>query len=160
MGGGVTLDIGCYAIQLANLIFNMERPEKIFVHGYKFPTGVDKKFSATLMYKDDRIAQFLIAGDCQLSNIAVISGTEGSIEIPQFWCPTEITTPSGTQKYDLPVLSDPTVSSSSAGLAYQITAVREALLSGLTEMPEVKHADSILIAEIMDEFLRQLDVTY
>jgi dihydrodiol dehydrogenase / D-xylose 1-dehydrogenase (NADP) len=44
MGGGVALDIGCYAVQLANLVFNMERPEKIFVHGSLFSTGVDKKF--------------------------------------------------------------------------------------------------------------------
>ena len=39
MGGGVALDIGCYAVQLANLVFNMERPEKIFVHGSLFDTG-------------------------------------------------------------------------------------------------------------------------
>jgi len=160
LGGGVMLDIGCYAVQLANLVFNMEKPEKIFVHGIKFPSGVDKKLSATLIYKDDRIAQFLIAGDCELANRAVISGTEGSIEMPQFWCPTEITTPTGTKKYDLPVISEPTFFINSVGLAYQIRAVREAILNGLTEVPEVKHADSMLVAEIVDEFLHQMDISY
>jgi predicted dehydrogenase len=38
-GGGVTFDIGCYLIQLACLVFNNERPEKIYTHGSFFETG-------------------------------------------------------------------------------------------------------------------------
>jgi len=39
LGGGAALDIGCYAVQLANLVFNNEKPEKIVVNGSLYPTG-------------------------------------------------------------------------------------------------------------------------
>lgn len=42
-GGGVTLDIGCYLVQLACLVFNNEKPETILTHGSLYHTGTAEK---------------------------------------------------------------------------------------------------------------------
>jgi len=160
LGGGVSLDIGCYAVQLANLVFNGERPEKIIAHGLLFPSGADKVASVSLFYKGDRVAQFFITGNVPLDNRAIVFGSRGIIEIPGFWCPTSITTPEKTYNFELPVLPESTQYTNSAGFVYEIRAVREAILNGLMELPEMKHSDSLLVAEIQDEILQQLGVKY
>ena len=39
LGGGITLDIGCYLVQLSCLVFDNEKPEKIYVHGSLHESG-------------------------------------------------------------------------------------------------------------------------
>jgi len=82
------------------------------------------------------------------------------IEMPQFGCPVELKTPTQSYAFPLTATSEPTHFGSSGGLVYQITAIREAILNGELEVNQMKHADSLLVAEILDEFLRQLGVTY
>jgi len=39
LGGGVMKDLGVYLVQLACLVFNNEKPEKICVNGHLWDTG-------------------------------------------------------------------------------------------------------------------------
>ena len=39
LGGGVMKDLGVYAVQLACLLFNNEKPEKICVNGHMLDSG-------------------------------------------------------------------------------------------------------------------------
>lgn len=59
LGGSVLLDIGIYALTLADIVFNEEKPEKIIATGHLFDTGVDHTVSVTLMFTEKRIAQLL-----------------------------------------------------------------------------------------------------
>lgn len=159
-GGGVILDIGCYGIQLASLVFKKERPERIVANGVLYSTGVDRSVSVTLFYKGGRMAQILITGDSLLSNTAHIYGTTGTLTLPNFWCPSELKTPSKTFSYPLPEPPEKTHFTNSVGFVYQINSVRKALLEGKTEVSQIDHEDSLLIAEIQDEILRQVGVAY
>lgn len=160
-GGGVTLDIGCYAIQMANFVFHQEYPERIVASGVLHETGVDKQVSVTLHYKNDKMAVILVSGECILSNSATIYGTDGQIRIPaKFWCPLTLETPNKIYQYQLPETSEPTYFENSAGFAFEINRIREALIEGKTETSQMTHDDSILIAKIQDEILNQLGVRY
>ena len=49
-GGGVTLDLGIYAITMASLVFGGGRPENVQASGYLTDTGVDELASVTIKY--------------------------------------------------------------------------------------------------------------
>ena len=38
-GGGALLDLGCYMVLLAHMVFGPEKPQKIVASGQLFPTG-------------------------------------------------------------------------------------------------------------------------
>lgn len=161
LGGGIMLDIGCYLVQLACLVFNHEKPERIFAHGSLHHTGVDKSLSILLGYKDGRTAQLVARGDTSLANNVLIYGTNGNLEIsPNFWCSTQLKTPTEVFNYTLPDTAAPTHFENSAGFVYEIEAVRKTLLKGETQVQEITHANSLLIAEIIEEVLRQVGVSY
>jgi len=157
-GGGVTMSLGCYGIQLATLIFKKERPERIIASGVLYPTGVDRSVSTTLFYKGGRMVQILTTGDMLLSNTALIYGTTGTVTLPNFWCPTELKTPKEAFSYPLPEPPEKTLYLNSVGFVYEINSVRKALLEGKTEATQIDHEDSVLIAEIQDEILHQVGI--
>lgn len=39
LGGGALLDIGCYCVQFALMVFNGERPESVTAKGFLYETG-------------------------------------------------------------------------------------------------------------------------
>ena len=49
-GGGVTLDLGIYAITMASLVFGGGRPENVQASGYLTDTAVDELASVTIKY--------------------------------------------------------------------------------------------------------------
>jgi len=49
-GGGVTLDLGIYAITMASLVFGGGQPESIHASGYLTDTGVDELASVIIKY--------------------------------------------------------------------------------------------------------------
>ena len=49
-GGGVTLDLGIYAITMASLVFGGGKPENVQASGYLTDTGVDELASVTIKY--------------------------------------------------------------------------------------------------------------
>ncbi|XP_033222246.1 trans-1,2-dihydrobenzene-1,2-diol dehydrogenase-like [Belonocnema kinseyi] len=160
MGGGTILDLGVYTLQLPTFIFNGEKPESVKALGYLNEDGVDLSMSATLKFKGDRMATILTSGLVNLPNEAFIVGTEGTIKIPNFWCPTraelpnrviEITLPTGKHEFNFP---------NSGGLSFEAAEVRSCLLKGLKESPKISHADSLLLAELEDELRKQIGVVY
>ena len=53
-GGGVTLDLGIYAITMASLTFGGGRPESVQANGYLTDTGVDELASVLIKYPGTR----------------------------------------------------------------------------------------------------------
>ena len=49
-GGGVTLDLGIYAITMASLVFGGGKPESVQANGYLTDTGVDELTSVIIKY--------------------------------------------------------------------------------------------------------------
>lgn len=185
MGGGAILDIGVYNIQLISLIFGGERPIKIAAGGHLNEDGVDLSSSATLIYSGGRTATTVAHGRVRMQNEAHIIGTKGMIKVRifklstlnistnhklyahlivqvpmRFWCPTELETPSGIHKFDLPPTDKEFNYANSVGLCYEAAEVRRCIQAGLTESPGMSWEESLVVAEIMEGIRKQVGVIY
>jgi predicted dehydrogenase len=78
-GGGALWDIGCYCVDLANLLFS-SMPKTVFATA-NFEGGVDRAFSGLMVYDSGKSAQF----DCSFQGVRrdalEIVGTTGVIQL-------------------------------------------------------------------------------
>ena len=81
MGGGTVLDLGVYVINIVEMAFKGETPEKVQAVGHLNKNGVDYDFAAALQFKNNRSATIASQSLVQLPNEAVIVGTKGSIRV-------------------------------------------------------------------------------
>ncbi|XP_076626895.1 trans-1,2-dihydrobenzene-1,2-diol dehydrogenase [Colletes latitarsis] len=161
LGGGTILDLGVYAIQFVRFIFNDDVPHSVRASGCLNEEGIDKFVSANFYYKDNRTATITTSSLTFLPNEAYIFGTKGIITIPQFWCPTTVSLPSGTVvDVPLPEGGHKFNFTNSAGLRYEAEEARKCILKGMIESQKVSHNDSLLIAQLEDEIRKQVGVVY
>jgi len=161
LGGGVTLDIGIYTIQLACLVFDHEKPIKITATGHLLDTGVDACATVVLLYSNNRIATLNYS--CQGAQCAptFIVGDKDVMQIPDYsWSPHKLLLP-GNEVFEAEKLEFnekyPTINfDNSLCLRFEAEAVREAISKGLKEHPAASHDNSRLIMSIIDEVRKQL----
>lgn len=84
MGGGALLDVGVYPVSFASMIFR-QQPANMMSSAHIGKTGVDERFSALFEYSENRTALFSAAVRLKLANDAFIYGTEGYIQLPDFY---------------------------------------------------------------------------
>ncbi|KAG0725934.1 Trans-1,2-dihydrobenzene-1,2-diol dehydrogenase [Chionoecetes opilio] len=160
-GGGVTLDIALYPIQLTSLVMGGERPLKVFGGGHLNPHGVDETVTASLVYSGGRVASISASMKVDLPSEAHIIGTKGTIKIPcPMWCPEKLEGPSGNFTKLLPVTGEKFNYDNSQGLMYEAQEVRRCLKEGLLESPGISHAESLTIAGIMQDIRTQVGTVY
>lgn len=161
LGGGAVLDVGVYVINVASMIFGGEKPIEVHARGELTPKGVDQLVAMTLVYSGGRVAQLTCGTAYNLPCQAVICGRKGEVTIPKpFWCPTELVTPTGTKVFPLPTPYQPTNFAKSEGMCYQAEAVRHCLAQGMTECDVMSLDNTQLVADIMDEVMKQVGVVY
>ncbi len=79
-GGGALFDIGCYPINFIGMIL---KSSPISMNAdYVLRNGVDMRFSAILKYENGIIADISCGFDSHFNQLSQITGTEGSILIP------------------------------------------------------------------------------
>lgn len=162
LGGGGTLNMGIYAIQMAQLIFGGEKPKEILAGGHLNEDGVDVAVSGALFYADGRMASFqqtnLVGTSCEAS----IYGTEGQIKVGYpLWCPNKLIRKDGQEvAFPLKVGKFKYNLINSAGLFYEAQHVRQCLLKGLTESPLLPLDETLMLAEIMESVRKQVGVEY
>lgn len=167
-GGGSLLDLGVYCIQMCLLAYGSQRPTKVTATAINInEDGVDTGLSVTLHFPNGGFATFDTDLRVTLHNRAIIAGTKGFIRLASpFWCPTTIYASSeegGDVYHDIPIPPGAKYSfnfENSAGLVYEADHVRQCLKDKLIQSPLVTHQDSLLIAEIQDEIMRQIGVSY
>ncbi|KAM4650885.1 trans-1,2-dihydrobenzene-1,2-diol dehydrogenase-like [Discoglossus pictus] len=158
-GGGSLLNIGCYCVQFALMVFPGEKPDSVTAKGFLYETGVDKTVTIILQYPEKRQAILTSTIMVDLPNQASICGSKGIIQIPShMWCPTSFIHNGKEIKFPLPPITKPLNFINSAGLTYEAEHVRQCLLKELKESPVMSLADSQLVANIMDEVRKQLGV--
>uniref|UniRef100_A0A8C7STZ7 Trans-1,2-dihydrobenzene-1,2-diol dehydrogenase n=1 Tax=Oncorhynchus mykiss TaxID=8022 RepID=A0A8C7STZ7_ONCMY len=161
LGGGALLDIGVYTLQFVLMVFNGERPESIHATGVLLNSGVDESMVVVMKFPRNRLACCFFSIAVSLPNDATISGTTGTIRVlGPMHCPTTLEVNGKTTQYPLPEPSLPLNFTNSTGLRYEAEEVRQCLLKGLKESPRMSQADSLLLAEVMDEARRQVGVVY
>ncbi|XP_061670604.1 trans-1,2-dihydrobenzene-1,2-diol dehydrogenase-like [Syngnathoides biaculeatus] len=161
LGGGALLDIGLYPLQFSIMVYGGERPESIKTEGVILDTGVDETLVVTLRFSNNRMAVFTSSSGLQLYNDAIVVGTKGMIRLPShMWCPEVMVVNGKETKYPLPEPHLPLNFVHSTGLRYEAEEVRQCLLKGMKESPIMSHAESLLLAEIKEEILKQVGVVY
>lgn len=149
LGGGVTLDLGIYPIQLCMSVLGPVR--RVAAAGARGGTGVDTNVAVALEHEGGGLGIAKASLTVGLHCTARIYGTKGHIELPAFMhSPSSLTVLSATghEVVQCPIEGD--------GLEYEIREVHRCLTAGLTESSTMPWKDSLAIAEVMDDVLRQL----
>jgi predicted dehydrogenase len=137
-GGGCLLDLGIYPIALTRLLVDRE-PEQVFAIASDAATGVEED-AAVLMDFGGVQARLGASFTTVLPNMAHVVGTEGRIEIPDFWRATECRLLRGRSGEVVEHYRDPRAGS---GLEYQIRQVCADLEAGLASPSLVRHEHTL-----------------
>ncbi|WP_372753310.1 Gfo/Idh/MocA family protein [Labilibaculum sp.] len=153
LAGGALLDIGIYGIAMSELVFN-EEIDSIHALAHFSETGIDDDNNLQIRYKNGGMAQISSSLTCKLKNEAVIYGTKGRIEIPNFWMAKKACLL--TKEEEIEFLDK----TPQLGYNYEAFAVNELLLKNATESPVIPIEKSKKILSIMDEVRKQIGLKY
>ncbi len=154
LGGGALLDLGIYPLQLCTLVLG---PIADVAAGAVIgETGVDEQVAAVLRHADGGMGVAKAAVTAPLRCTARIGGTGGWVDLPAFMhCPTSLTVEvygSAAEVVDCGFEGD--------GLEFEIAEVHRCLAAGATESPTMPLADTLALAEAMDDIRSQIGLTY
>lgn len=159
LAGGALLDIGVYALSLAQWVMQAQgggEPEGFDVTGTLAPTGVDLHLAAQLRWAGGAVAQFVIGFDGAADNACRIHGQRGTITLqPNFWECTRITLQrrgEPGQTLELPFRHN--------GFEYQIEAATACIAAGQRENAAMPLAQTLAVAELSDAMRQRLGVRY
>jgi len=151
LAGGALLDVGVYVIAMASMVFG-GAPVEVHALAHIGETGVDEQTAMVLSYGDGALALLSCAVRTGTPQQARIDGTDGSIDIPDFWHATRAT---------LNVRSeDPIEYTGEAGYHFEAAEVMTCLQAGKKESPLVPLDESIAIAQTMDQVRAQIGLAY
>lgn len=74
-------DVGVYCVQLATLVYGLQKPKQILAGGHLNEGGVDESTSTTLIYSNGRTATLLTHYGVNLPCEGIIFGTKGNIKV-------------------------------------------------------------------------------
>ncbi|MBR1864171.1 MAG: Gfo/Idh/MocA family oxidoreductase [Ruminococcus sp.] len=153
-GGGALLDLGVYPITFAVDFLGM--PEKIESCAH-IRHGVDLSNSVTLKYPEGVFALLSSGFEVQNRNNAVISGTDGSVTLGDwFFCSDEavLYDKDGNEvdRFDTPAGVN--------GYEYEVMEVQRCLDQGLTESFLVPYSSTVNVLRIMDRCRRDWGMFY
>jgi len=149
LAGGAMLDIGIYPIALSWLI-TQKMPKKIQAAGSRASTGVDLESSFIFEY-EDLLATMGCSLRCQLSNTGYVIGTDGYVEIPNFWMSDEAILYQGKEKKDH--FKAPRKTN---GYEYEIDAACEDIRMGKLQSNLMPLSHSLALQQHMEMVLKLL----
>ena len=157
LAGGALLDVGVYPLNFACMILGSD-PVRMESSVQLTDAGVDYQESFTLHYEGGQMAVLSAGMGSRCDRRCLISGTKGYIvadnvnnihKIELFTEEDDFVTPK-----DFPVPEQIT------GYEYQVRSCLRALGKGEIECPEMPHAETIRVMEIMDALRAEWGVKY
>ncbi|XP_054742889.1 trans-1,2-dihydrobenzene-1,2-diol dehydrogenase [Anastrepha obliqua] len=160
LGGGITLELGVYALQFALWVFG-HPPHKVSASGKLNEDGVDEEAHIVLDFGSGLKAEIMLSGTKRFNNKAVIEGHSGSITVPDYWCPVKIIDANGEQReFPLPKSNLSTYFPNRLALSFEAEEVRRCILERKTQSDLLNHKESLALSSIEDQIRRQLGVIY
>jgi len=153
LGGGGLLDVGCYTLSMATMIFG-NNPDVITAVANIGTTGVDEQAAMLLKYSGGQIAVLSCGVRTDTYHKLNVFGENGSISIDRFWCADSAT---------LKVNGEEPVTFSEKegnGYNYEAVAVMEAIRAGKKESSLMPHSETLAIAGLSDAIREQLGLRY
>jgi predicted dehydrogenase len=154
LGGGAALDVGIYTVA-----FSMYMAEAVKTGNalkalqpalYRGKSHVDEMGAALLTFDSGLVASCSFGIQGSGYNAAKIFGTEGTIELPEFWAGKKVIL-RDTEDKILEELEDPRPN----GFVYEIEAFRDAYSRQETEVKLTDHAFSVECAKILEDIRKQ-----
>ncbi len=157
LAGGALLDLGVYVLNFASMVFGTD-VERMESSVSMFDTGVDKRETINLYYRDGKSAELTAACDCATDRRCVVYGTKGCLTVDN------VNNPQVIKLYADPTSDAPTkvypVPRQITGYEYQVYSCILALENGKLECPEMPHAETIRIMEVMDQLRADWGMVY
>lgn len=154
-GGGTLLDAGIYPVSFASMVYGGEQPAKIASSVVIGETGVDEQFSLLFEYGGGRTASLHGSVRLAMTNEAVIYGTKGRIEVPNFLFAKAATLHVNGEE---PVVFKQELEPS--GHFYQAIEAMECLRAGRKESGIMTVGETVRIMETLDEIRAQWGLKY
>ena len=155
LAGGALLDVGVYPLNFALMIFGTDIAKVTSSCTY-MDTGVDEQNSAALVYEDGKMAvinsSVLVFSDRK----GIIHGTKGSMVIENINNFESLTVYDGEHK-EIKHIERPAQIS---GYEYEVEACMRALETGALECPEMPHAETIRVMDILDGMRAEWGIRY
>lgn len=155
LAGGALLDIGVYAITFASMAFGDEVKE-VKATAVLTDKGVDAADSITFVYEDGRMAVLHADARAACNREGAIYGDKGYVLVEN------INNCAAIRVYNKAheLLGDYKVPEKISGYEYEVQACMEALKNGDLECPQMPHAETLHIMELMDGIRAQMGVIY
>jgi len=157
LAGGALLDVGVYPLNFACMIFGSD-PVRMESSVLLTDKGVDYHESFTLHYADGRMAVLSAGTGCRCDRRCLISGSKGYIVADNVNNIRKIEL--FTEEDDFAVGKSFPVPEQITGYEYEVEACLRALKNGDIECPEMPHAETIRVMEMMDALRAQWGVRY
>jgi predicted dehydrogenase len=150
LGGGSVLDVGIYPVSYASMVFGGQ-PTQIHATARLGQTGVDEEAAMLFSYPGGRSAQLACATRLQTAQAATIYGTEGRIQVPEFFKAERLIISRPNQPDE--TLSLPF---NGSGYRYQAEEVHRCLRAGQTESPTMPLDETLALMRTLDAVLAQI----
>lgn len=144
LAGGALLDVGVYLVNFARMVFGEDMTS---VSSYAvFKDGVDMIDSIVMTFEGGKTATMQCNVNAVLNRTGCIFGTKGYLEITNINNPEEIK----VYNEEYQVVRTYAVPEQITGYEYEVEACVRAIESGSLECPQMPHAETIQVMEIMD----------
>lgn len=155
LAGGALLDLGVYPVSLAHDILGP--PTDIAACGVMRDTGVDAGVATIFRHGGGAVSTSYSSSEARGANMAVVTGTEGRIEIGPNWLG-----PSSVTVLDIrnAVVERFEQTLSGRGMQYQAAEVERLLAAGQTSSPIITPEDSVAVMTTLDEIRRIIGLRY
>ena len=153
LAGGALLDVGIYPVLLSNAVTE-SIPYCIGANALMTDTGVDETTTMSFKYNDQTTASLGASLAVRTKWHAVIYGTKGHIEIPEFFRAKEAILKAQSK--------EECFLDKSQGLGYQheAQAVTNLVAMGVTESEVVPHSFSLNLVRTLDRVREQIGLRY
>ena len=155
LGGGALGDLGYFLLNFSSMIFGDH--VKRIQSGCSFsPVRVDRQLSLVLQYKDDKMAVLSCTTSGNGESRAVIQGTKGYMVIEDLRN-FESATVYDSRRNKTGVYKR---GKQKSEFEFELSAFTAAMKSGWKECPEIPHAKTLSMMQMMDFIRRQLGISY
>jgi predicted dehydrogenase len=145
LGGGILNDVGIYTFAFA-LDFFHESPSALVAVNTWGETGVDVSSVVTLDFKEGKSAILSHSLLFDKPQIAYIWGTEGHLEIPNYWRGTEVNLYKNNK-----LLEKATFSFEGSGYEYEAAEAVRCIREGKTESPIMDEQRTLLVSNLLEQ---------